>query len=198
MADPVQIPELTAQIVDNIEILHQKPEETSVRTFRRCFLALPPELRDQILAYLRSSEGLPTDCNGLLPQDVWKELLLGGRFLPFLWDVDGNDVERQVGDKTRQGVELNWELLVRKLSQGLQCVGTSETNRNVLCYPELRIPGGLRNRRRIWQLVEEMYVGDVLPVNRSWAGSAHIPTMPRYWDEYGEPVYPVLRVGNDR
>lgn len=62
---------------------------------------------------------------------------------------------------------------------------------DVICYDRLRVPNGLRNRRRIWQLVEGMFVGDVLPVAR---GGRPQPTMPKYWDEDGEPVYPILRV----
>jgi hypothetical protein len=135
MADPVQAPNATIGIAENVELLPHQPESTFVKTFRQCFSALPPELRDQIFTFLVSPEGLATSCTGLLPQQVWKGLLFGGRLLPFLWDMDSAAVESQVGEKMAQGAALNWELLIRKLSQGLKYGASFAMDSKVLCYP---------------------------------------------------------------
>lgn len=192
------MPDLTSRIVSNAETLVPKSAEPSVRAFHELFLSLPQELRDRVIMFMGSSEGLSTQCTGLLPQETWLNILLGGRYLPFLWDLDVPAIEKFCEAKASEGVEINWELLVRKLSMGVWINWKHheilEAQLELFCYPNLDVPDGLRNRRRIWQLVEEMYVGDVLPVARSWVDSKQIPTMPRYWDEYGDRVYPVIRV----
>ncbi|KAI0123558.1 hypothetical protein BJ170DRAFT_686824 [Xylariales sp. AK1849] len=198
VADPLKIPNLTAHILSNLETLESEPGNPAAKTFRRCFLTLPPELQERVVESMGSSDGLPMQCNHLLPQEAWRDIFLGRRFLPFLWDLDYAVIEKYCEDMANNGFELNWELLVRKLSKGIGediPGGTAETQPNFQCYPDLEIPKGMRNRRRIWQLVEEMYVGDVLPTVRSWMALDEKPTMPRYWDEYGKQVYPIVRVG---
>ena len=123
---------------------------------------------------------------------------------------NNNDNKREcVAENENRGsggveVELDFEHLVRMLSQpasrgprdadesGLN--GEYDGEREAEPYDGL--PDGLRNRRRIWQLVEEMFVGDVLPVarRRGWAPPPPPPTMPRYWHEDGRPAHPVIRV----
>lgn len=194
----MDVPDLTLEILQNVEALEPQSANPLAKNFSQLFLALPQELQDRIVAFMGSFDGLSTHCTGLLPQHTWLHILLGGRYLPFLWDLDATIVQRFCQEKAEKGIELNWELLVRKLSNGVwihwQHNNLLQAALQIHCYPNMAIPDGLRNRRRIWQLVEEMYVGDVLPVRRSWIDSKQIPTMPRYWDEYGDPVYPVIRV----
>ncbi|KAH6657994.1 hypothetical protein BKA67DRAFT_656226 [Truncatella angustata] len=198
VTNPTEVPQLTARIIANTKVFEPQSANPSARDFGQLFLSLPQELRDRVISFMGCFEGLSTHCTGLLPQNTWLDILLDGRYLPFLWDLDTVAVEKFFDVKAKEGVEMNWELLVRELSNGVWSTwrhhNSLEAELEIFCYPNLIVPNGLRNRRRIWQLIEEMYVGDVLPVRRSWVNSKQIPTMPRYWDEYGDPAYPVVRV----
>ena len=97
-------------------------------------------------------------------------------------------------------VEIDFEYLVRMLSQSMSreppCDEYGGGEREPEPEPYVGFPRELRNRRRIWQLVEEMFVGDVLPVarRRGWGPPPPPPTVPRYWHEDGRPAHPVIRV----
>ncbi|KAF2998077.1 hypothetical protein E8E14_001951 [Neopestalotiopsis sp. 37M] len=196
--DPLNIPSLTSQIISNAETLQPSSVNQGAKAFSESFLALPQELQDRIVMFMGCFEGLSSKCTGLLPQETWRHILLDGRYLPFLWDLDVSAIETFCSSLAARGTEINWELLVRKLSKGVwtnwRHHETLEADLELFCYSNMNVPNGLRNRRRIWQLVEEMFVGDVLPVRRSWVNSKQLPTMPLYWDEYGDPAYPVVRV----
>ncbi|KAI1841191.1 hypothetical protein JX265_013149 [Neoarthrinium moseri] len=197
-ADPSDnIPRISSLIISNLDQVEPESVDTLVAQFRQRFLGLPPELRDRVISLMGSSNGLSTSCTHLLPQHIWRDILLGGRYLPFLKGLECGDIDKKCQDAAQEGMELNWELLVRRLSRPVVILcptGVLSPHFDVLCYHNMTLPDGLRNRRRIWQLVEEMFVGDVRPARRSWINSTHVPSMPRYWDEYGEPVYPVERI----
>ncbi|OTA65974.1 hypothetical protein K449DRAFT_431436 [Hypoxylon sp. EC38] len=183
-AYPLHVPDATETILKNLKSLPPAPATIPEAIHsQKKFLALPPELQNHICTFLTSSHGMPNLCNGLLPQSVWREILISGRCLPFLRDLDVNIIQdfcarwdREQGDR-----EPNWELLVRKLSQ--EAWGIYDVEKSIL-----KIPNGLRNRRRIWKLVEEMYVGDLVPIARAVYLGAEPVAVPRYWDEGGEPV----------
>jgi hypothetical protein len=80
-----------------------------------------------------------------LSQDWWREALVKKEMFPWLWDMDVDIVYSKTGD-------WNWELLARKLSQ-VQIHEPTDTS--------LALPLALRNRRRIWRLLEEARVDDV-------------------------------------
>ncbi|KAL7619756.1 hypothetical protein AAE478_010298 [Parahypoxylon ruwenzoriense] len=189
-AYPLQVPNLTSAILENLKTLPPAatPHPGAI-AFRRRFLALPPELRDHVCSFLAPRSGMPGVCNGLLPQWVWRDVFLDGECLPFLQDLDSSVVEdfcAQWGQE-RATREPNWELLVRKLSQEAWSVWDAESS-------TLKVPNGLRNRRRVWKLVEEMYVGDLVPVKRAMRVGSDAVAVPRYWDRRGGLVYPVVRV----
>ncbi|KAI0895203.1 hypothetical protein F4806DRAFT_470098 [Annulohypoxylon nitens] len=189
-AYPLHVSDLTSAVLKNLDSLPPAtPAIPQAVTFQKRFLALPPELRDHVCSFLASRNGMPGICNGLLPQWIWREVLLRGKCLPFLRDLDIAVVKDFCTRRNQEHgtQEPNWELLVRKLSQEAWSIWDAESS-------SLKVPNGLRNRRRIWQLVEEMYVGDLVPVKRViLARSDHI-AVPRYWDEHGEQMYPVFRV----
>ncbi|RYO85990.1 hypothetical protein DL764_009075 [Monosporascus ibericus] len=201
MSDPIYPLDSTDAILSNLKPCgpeHQSPE---ISSFQQRFTTLPRELQDHVVSFLETAEPLPSRCTRLLPHEHWKHMLVSGRHLPFLWDVDIAAVERYCSSADdNAGTRPDWELLVRSLSQRLVRRGAQDDAVSMGLeenyYDRGDVPNGLRNRRRIWQLVEEMYVGDVLPVARvrGWAAPPPPPTMPRYWDEDGEPVYPVIRV----
>ncbi|KAI1456221.1 hypothetical protein F4805DRAFT_232054 [Annulohypoxylon moriforme] len=189
-AYPLHVPDMTSAILENLKSLPSVPEAIpQAVSFQKKILSLPPELQDHVCSFLVSRNGMPGICNGLLPQWVWREVLLRGECLPFLPNLD-IAVVRDFCSRWRRdhgGLEPNWELLVRKLSQEAWCVWDAESS-------SLKVPNGLRNRRRIWQLVEEMYVGDLVSVKRvTLINSGHV-AVPRYWDERGESMHPVVRV----
>ncbi|RYP57168.1 hypothetical protein DL769_009650 [Monosporascus sp. CRB-8-3] len=193
MGDPKYSPDSTNAILNILKPCVPEHPSPEIRDFRHRFTALPQELQDHVVSLLETAEPLPNRCTRLLPQEHWKHMLVSGRHLPFLWDVDIAAVERYCTPADdNAGMAPDWELLVRSLSQRL-AHGTFE-EREANCYTSGDVPNGLLSRRRIWQLVEEMFVGDVLPVARGRPSPQPPPMMPRYWDEDGEPVYPVVRV----
>ncbi|KAI0106366.1 hypothetical protein F4776DRAFT_646302 [Hypoxylon sp. NC0597] len=188
-AYPVHVPDATATILENLNTLPPAPATIPEATpFSKKFVALPPELQIHVCSFLTSRHGMPSVCNGLLPQWVWREILLGGRCLPFLRDLDINVAKDFCSrwDREHSHCEPNWELLVRKLSQ--EAWGIYDAEKSML-----KVPNGLRNRRRIWKLVEEMYVGDLVPIAQASYLGIEPVRVPRYWNEGGEQVYPVVR-----
>ncbi|CAG9982212.1 unnamed protein product [Clonostachys byssicola] len=138
-ADPIEVPQLTECILDNLELY-------------------VPGIR---------SEATSTD---LEDQDRGYNKLINKKELPWLWDLD-EDVVRK---KQRTG-DWNWELLVDKLS------GTD------IYRPEdetLRLPLGLRNRRRIWKCIEDARLGDIQrQIGPPLLGFA-VPMEGNLWDGY--------------
>ncbi|KAI2616780.1 hypothetical protein GGR54DRAFT_221410 [Hypoxylon sp. NC1633] len=189
-AYPLLIPDATAVILENLKTLPPPTKPTPQTTaFQRRFMGLPLELRDHVCSFMASRHGMPGLCNGLLPQWVWREMLLTGECLPFLPRLDEVAVEDFCSrwGHGHGNQEPNWELLVRLLSQEGWSIWDAERS-------SLKVPNGLRNRRRIWQLVEEMYVGDILSMTRVTQVGTGSVLVPRYWDHGGELLYPVTRV----
>ena len=148
---------MTPAILDTLRTLPRAIEAIPETVpFQKAFLALPSELQDHVCSFLVSPHGMPGVCNGLLPQWAWREVLLSGKCLPFLQDLDVGVVEafckqwereheHSNGGSSRE--EPNWELLVRRLSQEDWITWDMQTS-------SLKMPDGLRNRRRIWQLAQ--------------------------------------------
>ena len=130
---------------------------------------LPPELQHTIFKNLHPFTKPPVQCSRHLTPSTWKSLLLHGQLVPWLWElpalaaelpsIDISLNDRGNGNRT-VNVKLDddydqswdWELLVRQLAQ-----------------PEVFEPGGvmesaplaLRNRRRIWRLLDEARRNDI-------------------------------------
>ncbi|KAI1771558.1 hypothetical protein F4818DRAFT_429386 [Hypoxylon cercidicola] len=80
-------------------------------------------------------------------QDWWYDALVSKKLFPWLWDLEVEAVH-----KKHQDGSWDWELIVRRLSQVKIHEPSDET---------LNLPLGLRNRRRIWRLLEEARLDDV-------------------------------------
>ncbi|KAK6840858.1 hypothetical protein PG987_001718 [Apiospora arundinis] len=166
-----------------------KAIEPAMQAFRNRFLKLPAELQEHIILLLGSSGDLPLPCTRLLPQQVWRDMLLGKKFLPFLYDIDEAAIMLFVEKRRERGEpDVDWESTVRSLSRGLRSFGN--VGRDLWETKDINPPQPFL-RQRIWQLAEEMFVGDLLPLGGE--GDSDV-TVPRYWDEYGDRVYPVVRV----
>lgn len=107
--------------------------------------ALPQEIQRLVTEQLYNLHNPPLTCTRILSPRHWRLALLDGTVLPWLWDLDA-----KASDPYEPDV-WDWELLVRMLAQT-----TIFEPGNAM----EDVPLGLRNRRRIWRLLEEMRVGD--------------------------------------
>jgi hypothetical protein len=114
---------------------------------------LPKEIRDQIVAAIPDMDNPPLQCTRLIGPSYWQQLLLGGAALPHLWDINSKVFHKIMSEKAGH---WDFELLVRQLGQTGIWEYFQRNRADKALY-------GLRNRRRIWRLVEEMEVGDVKP-----------------------------------
>lgn len=178
------IPNLTAGLVAQLQPVRSHAAQ-SQSAFRARFEQLPQEMQDHILSSVFSEPEFSSQCTKLVPQSVWMDMLLNDRIIPFLWDLDREALERKIAEGQKMGVEWDFELLVRQLCQ-------TAFNESSSCLAGM--PAGLRNRRRIWKLLGEMYVGDYLPEAPSPASSpmGQPAAIPRYWNEEGDLQHPLV------
>ncbi|KAH7115468.1 hypothetical protein B0J13DRAFT_572179 [Dactylonectria estremocensis] len=116
------------------------------------------------------------DCNYLMPQTRWKDIFLQ---IPFLWDLDREVIASKPSSVAPEGKEWNWEKLARQVLSPPK-VATVKENRHDYRpwdYKDvgLVVPSGFTNRRRIWQICEDMSPNDV--------GMEHRPYQPPSNDE---------------
>jgi hypothetical protein len=123
---------------------------------------LDQEIKDRILYFLPSK--LPLACTYLLDQSYWYTVFLQ---VPFLWDLDLAMVQAKLGGNTTDGQNIakqyNWEKLTRQVLTPMDVVDPDVQPPLPGSYARvgLMVPHGFQNRRRIWQIVEEMYPNDV-------------------------------------
>lgn len=134
-ADPEDIPDMTELILSQLQTLSAAEVDSS---------STEP-------SPLPRPENLSLECTSQSSPGAWREALAGG-YLSWLWDLEPDVLLRKEASKPLRQ-EWNWELLVRQLAQ----VDLHEP-RAVL----EDLPMGLRNRRRIWRLVEDVCSDDVL------------------------------------
>ncbi|KAI9664255.1 MAG: hypothetical protein M1831_002434 [Alyxoria varia] len=156
-ADPFGMPRLTSSVLSNLQ--SQKPgtervevNSTDLADLRNRFSSLPTELCDIIEDYVvqKFSHNMPLRCTYILPQYFWRDKLLSGSLFPWLDDLQAQvfaEKEAELGENEC----WNWELLARGLSQNSMIEYNDET---------LTLPLGLKNRRRIWILLELARIGD--------------------------------------
>ncbi|KAH6987735.1 hypothetical protein BKA56DRAFT_612487 [Ilyonectria sp. MPI-CAGE-AT-0026] len=159
-ADPEYIPGLTAGLFANIEERGHAQDASSA--FMERFDTCPREIKDHILGFVLCQR-MPLECNYVLDQRYWRELFVQ---IPFLWDLDLAMVNSKLlpsGEDARAGsLGLDWEKLTRQVMTPVEVYKQIEPP---LPRPYsqigLDIPRGFQNRRRIWQILEEMYPNDV-------------------------------------
>lgn len=121
---------------------------------------MPQEIRDNIMSFLLV-ESVALDCNYLAPQSYWKQLFLN---IPFLWDLDLTVIDRKPSP-IEKGVGWDWERLTRQVLTPVRVAFMEEGKdaHTAWDYHQvgLVVPPGLKNRRRIWQILEEMFPDDV-------------------------------------
>jgi hypothetical protein len=115
----------------------------------------PNEITDHIRSFMQGP--LPLECTYLMPQSQWAEVFFR---IPFLWDLDMETIREKTGSK-EDLEKWNWEKLTRQIMSRAHSAGTGakyEDDENIWDHSKigLDVPGGLTNRRRIWQVLEEM------------------------------------------
>ncbi|KAF4458894.1 factor for adipocyte [Fusarium albosuccineum] len=195
--NPLHIPNLTNTILGNLE------QAVTGRTKKLVHKT----------AVRIAARKLPEAAAGTLPQWFWRDQLNAGT-LPWLWDIDTEliDAADRKSCPGGENYEWDWELLYRKLSQGVdfgvrngidrewdpcwdkerngRVIRPAESNWVTTGYHDTlkHVPPGLHNRRRVWQLLEEMFVGDVLPwTEMGWQdeGLPEKECMPMLWTKSG-------------
>ncbi|KAF5538996.1 hypothetical protein FPHYL_12372 [Fusarium phyllophilum] len=161
--NPITIPNLSTLLIANL-----KPEENvsgrlpkNLIGFKKRFGCLPQELKDLTCSFLHRDQ-LPLECTYIMPQSMWKQVFFQ---VPFLWDLD----TKEIHDKTSAG-DLNtqnwdWEKITRQVMSPAEIprYGVIGDDSGAWSFDKvgLKVPGGFTNRRRIWQILEEMYPNDV-------------------------------------
>ncbi|KAF7166705.1 hypothetical protein CNMCM5623_000249 [Aspergillus felis] len=154
---PSPIPGLTQEILSYLQPLPQPLQEQSGISLK--LAALPTELQDMIYKNLHPFINPEQTCTRSLPSRLWRDLLFNQQILPWLWDLDISALQScpvtsdAVDVPTFEAEEVwDWERLVRTLAQ----VEVFEPGQ-----PLEHAPLRLRNRRRIWRLLEEAEDGDI-------------------------------------
>ncbi|UPK93038.1 hypothetical protein LCI18_003973 [Fusarium solani-melongenae] len=148
--DPLVIPGLSSRLLSNLQLVESHTDRPS--SLQTILGNLPQELHNRIISLLLEGT-IGLDCTRLLPQSYWKQLFVR---IPFVWDLDKTLVSEF---KDKDGKEWDWERLFRQVMARVQPPTYPEhSDVRAWNYGEvgLDVPPGFTNRRRIWQLLEDM------------------------------------------
>ncbi|KAM0349148.1 hypothetical protein ACHAP4_010638 [Fusarium culmorum] len=151
--NPVDIPNLTTDLMSNLERVEPAPDSK----VKKLLESLPNEIKNHICSFLQDGE-LSLDCNYLMPQSMWAGMFFR---IAFLWDLDTKAVYEKTGSSTDDLDKWNWEMLTRKVISRVESsldVKPWDDEEDAWDYSKvgLNVAGGFANRRRIWQMLEEM------------------------------------------
>ncbi|MCJ1238735.1 hypothetical protein MMC14_006726 [Varicellaria rhodocarpa] len=150
VTSPVDIADLTPFLLSCLEPFDTSSmaEPPQNHTFSENLSNLPRQIFQEVFGNLYPSNNLTTQCNRLMAPLLWRETLSTKSLIPWLWDID-EEACRQKDTQTPDdpSEHWDWELLVRTLTQ--ERVFEPD-------HPLQHAPHGLRNRRRIWGIVEEI------------------------------------------
>ncbi|KAF4959101.1 hypothetical protein FGADI_1979 [Fusarium gaditjirri] len=161
--DPIIIPDLSILMVENLEPAGDAASrlQNKLKRFRRRIESLPQEVKDLICLFL-SQAHLPVKCNYIMPQSMWMQVFF---LVPFLWDLDTQLVLDRTASGDSDSQQWDWEKITRQVMSPAEVSpsGALEDDEGIWSFDKvgLSVPGGFANRRRIWQIVEEMYPNDV-------------------------------------
>ncbi|RGP76195.1 hypothetical protein FSPOR_318 [Fusarium sporotrichioides] len=160
--DPISIPHLTEALMSNLK----RVESSSTHDqFATSFNNLPPEIEDIITSFLKEGS-TSLECTYLMLQSRWKDILSQ---VPFLWDLETDIIEAKQQETVSGSFEWNWEKLARQVLSAVPIFVSDDDDE---CDDELENPWsyqtvglavllGLTNRKRIWQILVDMYPNDV-------------------------------------
>lgn len=207
---PLNIKDLTGCLLRNLQPCRSRVSFTAESSKLAEGLArMPTEIIEALFSHM--GRDLPRTSSRVVAQKFWKEQLKsacrGRGLLPWLWDIDVTLVDAKDAEPCPGGTdfEWDWELLVRHLTRGVDYGVRPGLPEDIYPNPTeadptwktactgyhtdlVHVPAGLHNRRRIWQLLEEMFVGDALP----WPTKRHRSQysvrkecVPLCWDKSG-------------
>ncbi|KAH7152669.1 hypothetical protein EDB81DRAFT_855242 [Dactylonectria macrodidyma] len=156
--DPLFVPDLTRRIISNLQ-KYEPGDEAASQSVKK-FEDVPHEIKDDILDKLLD-QPLSLDCTYSIPPSYWKQAFFN---IPFLWDLDKSILDEKMLEAKSAGIEWDWEKITRQLMTPVAICGQSDDGDPMPWnYDQvgLAVPHGLNNRRRIWQILEEMYPNDV-------------------------------------
>lgn len=197
-ADPLHIPALTETLLENLEPSTLSNPTKKTVLFRKKLASLPFELQAIVFRHVTSAQDWPLQCTRMLGPRFWKALFNKNHpCMMWLWDLDYAMIRQ-----TDPSLEMDWELLFRKLTLNARIAdcrsGSAEPEYQIFRGVLDNVPPGLEGRRRIWKLIDEMYIVDKKTLGaRAPYGYTHTnflaeikPPMveiPVYWGRYGEP-----------
>ena len=153
--DSREVPSVTSFLVSRLRPVCKAVSYTLpwAQTFVKNLNRLPVELVHLILnEFLHPSRHLPLECTRVIPPSFWRDALVVGRAVPWLWDIDmATCYQKDRQSPGSDSEEWDWELLVRTLSQKdvLDNIYKPEN-------PMYGAPRGLLKRRCIWRNVERL------------------------------------------
>ncbi|KAF5609661.1 uncharacterized protein FSUBG_3868 [Fusarium subglutinans] len=163
--DPVAIPDLSILLIQNLapagDAVHRLPN--NLNKFRKHVESLPQEVKDLICSFVAQAP-LHLECNYIMPQSMWRQVLLQ---VPFLWDLDAQAVHDKAVSRDSESLQWDWEKITRQIMSPAEISPSEalEDDKGIWSFDKLglSVPGGFTNRRRIWQILEEMLPNDVGP-----------------------------------
>ncbi|KAF0639445.1 hypothetical protein FPSE5266_10572 [Fusarium pseudograminearum] len=134
---------------------------------------LPQEVLDEITDYFRcGTEPVGSQPTYLLPQHFWKQFIVK---IPFLWDLEVRRFQQFTDWSVDSNMEWDWELLFRQLMERPVAVSTNDNTQEAKSFEfwdyrqtGLEAPPGLTNRRRIWQIFNDMDEGKTFVWRDGW------------------------------
>ncbi|CAF3601208.1 hypothetical protein FGSG_01597 [Fusarium graminearum PH-1] len=153
--NPIKISELTPKLISNLERLDDSSVQVSTE-------ASPEQIADYVDNFFRDTQLFLKGDNNI-SQSIWKEIFLQ---IPFLLDLNVEAMNIKTGSDAGDSEKWNWEKLTRQVMSSPHAPppdAASYRDEGVWSYNDvgLDVPGGFTNRRRIWQILEDMSPNDV-------------------------------------
>ncbi|KAM0206143.1 hypothetical protein ACHAPA_011765 [Fusarium lateritium] len=152
--DPIEINDLTSRLISNLE----RVTDTNKTQAKKSMELLPKEINCHIRSFLQDGP-LSLECTYMMSQSQWTEIFFK---IPFLWDLDIKVIYDKTGSTKSDLGEWDWEKLTRQIMSPPQPsahhASIYDADESVWSYSRvgLDVPGGFTNRRRIWQILEDM------------------------------------------
>ncbi|KAM0554929.1 hypothetical protein ACHAPJ_006665 [Fusarium lateritium] len=163
--DPIDIEDFTPDLIEDLEPINDASSRlpSELTQFQSRIEALPQEVKDHLCTFFQDGQ-FSLDCNYLMPQSMWKQIFFQ---IPFLWDLDTKAVHDKTGSGESEISRWNWEKITRQVMSPAHPSppeAYESKDEGVWDHEEVGlevVPDGFTNRRRIWQILEEMYPNDV-------------------------------------
>lgn len=146
---------MTSSLLSCLEGLDDGPVEITRE-------ASPEEIRHYAYSFFQDMESFDK-ADEDISQSIWKEIFFQ---IPFLWGLDVEAVYSKTGSGTRDSMKWNWEKLTKQVMSS-PYPSTPDADRynteGIWSYDDVRldIDGGFTNRRRIWQILQDMRLDEM-------------------------------------